>query len=160
MKVDLLLVRKISKRHFLTLFQARQGQFDPQHHTYVCSFYSNRARLTKIGDFVSLTIWLVPKKPFLKFLLQNFWKIWILNFWGSSSISRKLKILTKKIIFLQRFSFFHAESILYMLSAFFWGIQFFCSSKLKFWCFLAWKISILTIVMQVRVASKIYFIWE
>ena len=106
----------------LTLFQARQGQFDPQHHTYVCSFYSNRARLTKIGDFVSLTIWLVPKKPFLKFLLQNFWKIWILNFWGSSSISRKLKILTKKIIFLQRLSFFLAESILYMFSAFFWGI--------------------------------------
>ena len=106
----------------LTLFEARQGQFDPQHHTYVCSFYSNRARLTKIGDFVSLTIWLVPKKPFLKFLLQNFWKIWILNFWGSSSISRKLKILTKKIIFLQRFSFFLAESILYMFSAFFWDI--------------------------------------
>ena len=106
----------------LTLFEARQGQFDPQHHTYVCSFYSNRARLTKIGDFVSLTIWLVPKKPFLKFLLQNFWKIWILNFWGSSSISRKLKILTKKIFFLQRFSFFLAESILYMFSAFFWGI--------------------------------------
>ena len=115
----------------LTLFQAGQGRFDPQHHTYVCSFYSNRDRLTKIGDFVSLTIWLVPKKPFLKFLLQNFWKIWILNFWGSSSISRKLKILTKKIIFLQRFSFFLAESILYMFSAFFW------SSKLKFWCFLA-----------------------
>ena len=108
--------------YILTLFEARQGQFDPQHHTYVCSFYSNRARLTKSCDFVSLTIWLVPKKPFLKFLLQNFWKIWILNFWGSSSISRKLKILTKKIIFLQRFSFFLAESILYMFSAFFWGI--------------------------------------
>ena len=40
----------------LTLFEARQGQFDPQHHTYVCSFYSNRARLTKIGDIASLTI--------------------------------------------------------------------------------------------------------
>ena len=40
----------------LTLFWARQGRFDPQHHTYVCSFNSNRDRLTKIGDFVSITI--------------------------------------------------------------------------------------------------------
>ena len=92
----------------LTLFEARVGQFVPRYHIFVYSFHRSRARLTKIGDFVSLTIWLVPKKPFLKFLLQNFWKIWILNFWGSSSISRKLKILTKKIIFLQRFSFFLA----------------------------------------------------
>ena len=75
------------------------GSLWPGHHTFVCSFHMSRARINEIGDFVSLTIWLVPKKPFLKFLLQNFWKIWILNFLGSSSISRKLKILTKKIIF-------------------------------------------------------------
>ena len=100
----------------LTLFQAGQGRFDPQHHTYVCSFYSNRDRLTKIGDFVSLTIWLVPEKPFLKFLLQNFWKIEHLNFWASSSMSRKLKILKKKSFFAEILIFSCWIHIVHVLS--------------------------------------------
>ena len=48
----------------LTLFEARVGQFVPHHHTLVCSFHRSRARLIKIGDFVSLTILLVQEKPF------------------------------------------------------------------------------------------------
>ena len=78
-------------KYVLTLFQAGQGQFDPQHHAYVCSFYKCQANLTKIGDFVSVTIWHIPEKPFLKLLLQNFWKIEYLEFRGSSSMLRKLK---------------------------------------------------------------------
>ena len=46
---------KEEKARILTLFEARQGQFDPQHHAYVCSFAQRGARITKIGDFVSVT---------------------------------------------------------------------------------------------------------
>ena len=37
----------------LTLFQARQSQYDPQHHEYFCTFHKSRSRLTKIGLFFS-----------------------------------------------------------------------------------------------------------
>ena len=40
----------------LTLFEARVGQFVPRYHTLVYTFHRSRARLTKIGDFVSFSI--------------------------------------------------------------------------------------------------------
>ena len=49
----------------------RDGSIWPRHHIFVCRFHISRASITKIGDFVSLTIWIIPRKPFLKFLLQN-----------------------------------------------------------------------------------------
>ena len=51
-----LLFKMLNELSCLTLFQARQGQFDPQHHVYVCSFYKCQGNLTKIGDFVFVTI--------------------------------------------------------------------------------------------------------
>ena len=119
-------------KYSLTLFQAGTGQFDPYNHLFVCSFYISRVRLTKIGDFVSLTIWLVPVRPFLKFIFQNFWKTENWNFLGSSSMSRKLKKNFKNY-FLQRFSFFFKLNpyfICFQLS-----LRYITLLKLKIWSF-------------------------
>ena len=123
------------------------GSIWPGHHTFVCSFRMSRARITKIGDFVSLTIWLVPVKPFLKYIFQNFWKMenWI--FWGSSSMSRKLKKNYFFFYFLQGFLFFLVESLFHVFSASFEVYNSFETQNMNFWWFLAWKMSILTILI-------------
>jgi len=124
------------------------GSIWPGHHTLVCCVHMNRARITKIDDFVSLTIWLVPVKPFLKYIFQNLWKTEIWNFLGSSSMSRKLK---KKNDFLKIFCsdsyFFVAESLFHVFSASFEVYNSFETQNMNFWWFLAWKMSILTILI-------------
>ena len=50
--------------NILTLFQARQGQFDPQYHAYVFTLHKSRARLTKIGDLF-LSLFDLPQKSHL-----------------------------------------------------------------------------------------------
>ena len=108
------------------------GSIWPGHHTFVCSFRMSRARITKIGDFVSLTIWFVPVKPFLKYIFQNFWKMenWI--FLGSSSMSGKLK---KIWIFL----IFCSDSYFFLLNPYFMCFQlplrYITLLKLKIWTF-------------------------
>ena len=53
----------------------RHGSIWPEHHTFVCSIHMSRARISKIGDFVSLTIWLVPKRHFWNFFCKIFEKL-------------------------------------------------------------------------------------
>ena len=58
-----LLINPISDGH---------GSIWPGHHLFVWNFHISRAGLTKFGDFVSLITWLVPVKPFLKLIFQNY----------------------------------------------------------------------------------------
>ena len=54
------LLRKRKKTLLFNPISGGYGSIGPMHHTFVCNFHVKRARITKIGDFVSLTIWLVP----------------------------------------------------------------------------------------------------
>jgi len=125
----------------------RHGSIWPGHHTFVCSFHMSRARITEIGDFVSLTIWLVPVKPFLKYIFQIFWKTenWI--FLGVLEHVKKIKNNWSFFYFLQLFLFFLAESLFHVFSASFEVYNSFETQNMNFWWFLAWKMSILTILI-------------
>ena len=65
------------------------GQKAPDDHKALCRFRRAGARLTKILDFVPFNTWQVPEKLFLKFVFQNFAKLNVKNFRGSSSIRWK-----------------------------------------------------------------------
>ena len=83
----------------LTLFSMGGGHYDPHYHESVCCFHRARARITKVHDFVCFKICQVPVKSFFGFFFQNFEKLDIEIFWGSSSIDAKIKKFKKKIFF-------------------------------------------------------------
>ena len=90
----------------LSLFSMGVGHYDPHYHESVCCFHRVRARITKVHDFVCFNICQVPVKSFFGFFFQNFEKLDIENFWGSSSIDAKIKKIKKKIFFSNKPYFF------------------------------------------------------
>ena len=90
----------------LTLFHMSVGHYGPTYHESVCCFHRNRARFTKILDFVPLHIWLIPSKPFLEFFFEIFKKLNVQNFRGSSSMSWKIEKIEKNPFFFKKSYFF------------------------------------------------------
>ena len=91
---------------FLTLFRMGGGHYGPPYHESVRRFHRVRAKLTKTHDFVPLKNWKVPEESFFEFFLKIFWKLDVENFWGSSSMSRKIKKIEKTPFFCKKSYFF------------------------------------------------------
>ena len=73
----------------LNPISGRDESIWPRHHTFVSRFHRSRARITQIGDFVFLSIELIPGKPFLKCLFKSFWIFKIKIFRGPQACQKK-----------------------------------------------------------------------
>ena len=71
------------------------GPLWPPYHESVRRFHRVRAKLTKTHDFVPLKNWKVPEESFFELFLKMFWKLDVENFWGSSSMSRKIEKISR-----------------------------------------------------------------
>ena len=61
-------------RSILTLFLSGRGHYGPGHHERPRCFRRVRATTTKIHDFVSVYVWMVPWESFLGFVFKIFEK--------------------------------------------------------------------------------------
>ena len=133
----------------LTLFHTSGGHYGSDDHKQPCCVYMERARTTKILDFVPVYVWMVPEKSFLEFVLEIFEK-W--NFFLTFSISNwkyKKKFFWKKIMF------FLFEFVVYMFLALFEVYNSRVSKKFKFDHIFAWKISFFATVFWQPVWLKL-----
>ena len=142
----------------LTLFHMSGGHYGPHYHESVCCFHRDRARFTKILDFVPLHIWLIPSKPFLEFFFEIFKKLNVQNFRGSSSMSWKIEKIEKNPFFFKKSYFFWLNLFCIHSQLSFEVHNSSVAQNLKFWPFLAWKISFFTFVIQWPIAPKLYYI--
>ena len=142
----------------LTLYQLRGGQKAPDDHKALCRVRRAGARLTKILDFVPFNTWQVPEKPFLKFVFQNFAKLNVKNFRGSSSIRWKIRKSKKNLIFCKKSYFFWLNLYCTCSQLSFEVYMTSVAQNLKFRPFLTWKIWFLTFVIWQPVAAKLSFI--
>ena len=122
----------------LTLFQAGRGHYgpdDPKH-----SGVSAGIGLD-LPKFLTLFLF-IPDRSQTSHFRIFFWKFQKFEpqiFSGSSSIRWKIKKSQKNLFFLWEILLFLAESLLYMFSAFFWGILHICSSKFEISTFFGLK---------------------
>ena len=144
--------------HSLTLYHLGGGQKAPDDHKSFCRFRRARARLTKILDFVPFNTWQVPEKPFLKFVFENFAKLNVKNFRGSSSIRWKIEKSKKNLIFFKKSYFFWLNLYCTCSQLSFEVYMTSVAQNLKFRPFLTWKIWFLTFVFWQLVAAKVFSI--
>ena len=142
----------------LTLFYLGGGQKAPDHHTSLCRFRRTMARLTKILDFVPFNTWHIPEEPFLEFFFENFGKLNVKNFRGSSSIRWKIKKSKKNFFFFKKSYFFWLNYYCTCSQLSFEVYNTSVAQNLKFRPFLTWKIWFLTFVIWQLVAAKVYYI--
>ena len=94
--------------------------------------------------------------------LNFFWKFfenWTSKiFWGSSSMSRKIKKIEKNPFFCKKSYFFWLNLFCIHSQLSFEVHNSSVAQNLKFWPFLAWKISFFTFVIQWPIAPKLYYI--
>ena len=131
------------------------GHYGPTYHESVCCFHRNRARFTKILDFVPLHIWLIPSKPFLEFFFEIFKKLNVQNFRGSSSMSWKIEKIEKNPFFFKKSYFFWLNLFCIHSQLSFEVYNSSVAQNLKFSLFFAWKFSFLTVVVPRPVAAKV-----
>ena len=115
------------------------GHNGPPYHESVCRFHRVRARLTKTHDFVPFHNWKVQEKPFLEFFFENFWKLNVENFRGSSSMPWKIEKIEKNQFFCRK-SYFYWLNLFCICSEL--SFEVYSSSVaqiLKFLIFLAWN---------------------
>ena len=159
---DLMLLTEFSEIFpcisMLTLYQLGGGQKAPDDHKALCRFRRAGARLTKILDFVPFNTWQVPEKPFLKFVFENFAKLNVKNFRGSSSIRWKIEKSKKNLIFFKKSYFFWLNLYCTCSQLSFEVYNTSVAQNLKFRPFLTWKIWFLTFVIWQLVAAKVYYI--
>ena len=142
----------------LTLFRMG-GPLWPGQLESVCRFHRVRDRLTKVLDFVLYKIYQVLWKSFLEFFFWNFWKTEFQKFWGSSSVSRKLKKLKKNCIFWRKLYFFLLNMNCICSQLFFEVYNIYVAKKFEILIFFAWKISFLIFVIRWPGTTKIYYKW-
>ena len=134
------------------------GQKALHHPKSFCRFRRARARLTKIHDFVPFNTWHVLEKPFLEFYFENFGKLNVKNFRGSSSIRWKIKKLKKNPFFFKKSNFFWLNLYCTCSQLSFEVYNTSVAQNLKFRLFLTWKNWFLTIVIWQLVAAEVYYI--
>ena len=154
-------VRFLTSSRFTTIFNPilHGGGLWPRWPKTVCRFRRNRARLTKIHDFVPFGTRQMPDKPFLEFFLKvsENWASKI--FRGPRALGKKSKNRKKSIFFARNLTFSGWIFIVYVLSFLLrYTYNTSVAQNLKFRPFLAWKISFLTIVIWQLVAAKVYHI--
>ena len=132
------------------------GHYGPPYHESVRRFHRVRAKLTKTHDFVPLKNWKVPEESFFEFFLKIFWKLDVENFWGSSSMSRKIKKIEKNPFFCKKSYFFWLNLFCIRSQLSFEVYNSSVAQNLKFWPFLAWKFSFFSFVILRPVAQKVY----
>ena len=131
------------------------GHYGPPYHE---SVHRVRTKVTKTHDFVPLKNWKVPEESFFEFFLKIFWKLDVENFWGSSSMSRKIEKIEKNPFFCKKSYFFWLNLFCIRSQLSFEVYNSSVAQNLKFWPFLAWKIWFLTIFIWQLVATKVYHI--
>ena len=132
------------------------GHYGPTYHESVRRFHRVRAKLTKTHDFVPLKNWKVPEESFFEFFLKIFWKLDVENFWGSSSMSRKIKKIEKNPFFCKKSYFFWLNLFCIRSQLSFEVYNSSVAQNLKFRPFLAWKFSFFSFVILRPVAQKVY----
>ena len=95
-------------------------------------------------------------KPFLDIFFENFGKLNVKNFQGSSSLRWKMKKSKFFKFFCKKYYFFWLN-LYCTCSQLSFEVYISClAQNLKFWPFLVWKISFLTFVIWQLVAAKVY----
>ena len=113
-----LTAKGVGKRHcILTLFWAGGGHYGPDDRERPRCFRRVRATTTKIHDFVSVYVWMVPWKSFLGFVFKIFEKRKKFFLTISTSkgppFGKKIENI-KKFFFLEKIILFLFEFVLYM----------------------------------------------
>ena len=107
----------VSLSLILTLFLSGRGHYGPSHHEQSRCFCRVRATTTKIHDFVSVYVWMVPWKSFLGFVFKIFEKRKKFFLTISTSkgppFGKKIENI-KKNFFLEKIILFLFEFVLYM----------------------------------------------
>ena len=103
----------------LTLFRSGRGHYGPDDHERPRCFRRVRATTTKIHDFVSVSVWMVPWKSFLGFVFKIFEKrkkmfLTILTSKGPPFGKKSKK--SKKIFFSKNHTFSFWICIVHVLS--------------------------------------------
>ena len=92
------------------------------------------------------------------FFFENFGKLNVKNFQGSSSLRWKMKKSKFLKFFCKKYYFFWLN-LYCTCSQLYFEVYISClAQNLKFWPFLVWKISFLTFVIWQLVAAKVYHI--
>ena len=114
------IVKIIKIRPHLTLFRVWGGHYGPDDHERPCCICSVRATTTKIHDFVSVYVWMVPWKSFLGFVFKIFakWKKKFLTISTSKGppFGKKIKNFKKKFFFSKNHIFSVWICIVHVLS--------------------------------------------
>ena len=137
------------------------GHYGPDDHKRPRCFRRVRARTTKIHDFVSVYVWMVPWKSFLGFVFKIFEKRKknFLRFRHKRvpPLEKKSKI-SKKIFFWKKSYFFFLNLYFTCFKLSFDVYNSYVSKNFEFWPIFAYKISIFATVLWQPAWPKLQFI--
>ena len=127
----------------------REGHYGPDDHERPRCFCRVRDTTTKIHDFISVYVWIVPWKSFFGFVLK-FLENRKIFFWISTSngppFGKKIENFKKKFFFCKKSYFFFLNSHCKCSKLSFDVYNSHVTKKIKFWHIFAWKFSFFTIV--------------
>ena len=139
----------------------RQGWVNLSHATIYLFIVSTEVVLgsPKLVTLFLFLFDLSQKSHFWNFFFKIYEKMNIKIFWGPRECRENWKNFEKKILFSRDSHFFLLNPCCTCSQLSSEIYNSFVAQNWSFDVFSTWKISILTIVMQVRLALKIYFIW-
>ena len=137
------------------------GHYGPDDHERPCCFRRVRATTTKIHDFVSVYVWMVPWKSFLGFVFKIFEKrkkiFW--RFWHQRvpPLEKNSKISKNYFLFKKSYFFFlnlHCTCSKHSFEVY----NSYVSKNFEFWPIFAYKISIFATVFRQPAWPNLQFI--